>query len=163
MREKYLALVLGSEEMDLGDPFLLNAHHSLMGSVEKGMEYLDKKGFKRDGKPWDFSGKKNKKKQKEARVLLDKVLPAFATAYAYPGGKQSKNDYYQDEAMLSRVVDTLNYMNEKGWKPGFFIGLDYEELANAGHTGFGGSINNNITGYAKTLASPPSTIHSPDI
>ncbi|VGO22334.1 polysaccharide lyase family 8 super-sandwich domain-containing protein [Pontiella sulfatireligans] len=92
-----------------------------------------------------------KESQNELRKVFD-VLPLLAMSYRIEG---VDNPHYQSAETLKLATALLDLLNEKGFKPGFELGIDVDEAHTAmetlGFFGFGGTLYNQLDGYPATL------------
>ena len=146
---RYVNWMVGSGTLSKSDP-LAQAQHDEMLKVFAGVEeeFVNKGGVAGLGK---ISFARTKDKQPVARYVFDTLLPSLSMSYAYPGLADSPNPGYKKPETLATIIAVLDHMYASGWKRGVGTGFDFDELRKTGFTGFGGSINNNISGYSKTL------------
>jgi len=92
-----------------------------------------------------------KESQNELRRIFD-LLPLLAMGYRVEG---MDSPYYRNADTLKLVVTLLDLLHEKGFKPGFELGIDVEDaraaMESLGFFGFGGTLYNQLDGYPATL------------
>ena len=144
---RYVNWMVGSGTLSKSDP-LAEAQHDEMLKVFDGVEeeFVNKGGVAGLGKI-NFA----RNKQPVALYVFDTLLPSLSMSYAYPGLADSPNPGFKKPETLATIIAVLDHMYASGWKRGVDTGFDFDELRKTGFTGFGGSINNNISGYSKTL------------
>lgn len=146
---RYVNWTVGTGTLSKSDP-LVNIHHEGMLKVfnETEQAFIKQGGVQGLGK---ISFARTKDKQPVARYVFDTLLPSLSMSYAYPGLVDSPNPGYKKPETLATVIAILDHMHASGWKKGVETGFDFDELRQTGFTGFGGSMNNNISGYSKVL------------
>ena len=89
--------------------------------------------------------------QNELRGIFD-LLPSLAMGYRLEG---SDSPYYQNADTLNLAVALLDLLHEKGFKPGFELGIDVDEaraaMESLGFFSFGGTLYNQLDGYPVAL------------
>ncbi len=147
--QRYVNWTVGSGTLSKSDPLVRAQHDEMLkvfAEVEK--QFVSKGGVAGLGK---ISFDRTKDKQPVARYVFDTLLPSLSMSYAYPGLADSPNPGYKKPETLATIIAVLDHMYASGWKRGVDTGFDFDRLRKTGFTDFGGSINNNISGYSKTL------------
>ncbi|QQE11577.1 hypothetical protein JD969_19155 [Planctomycetota bacterium] len=149
LQDRLHALIVGTPQSLSSAPALKSQHQSIMSKIEKTLKDIKKLDFTDNSKILDVS--RTGSYQAEARYLLNEVLPTLSIAYKYPGLPGAKNPYYNNKQTLDKTLLLFDHLNVRGWKKGVDTGFDYKSFEATGFAGFGGSINNNIGGYSKSV------------
>lgn len=147
--QNYQVWIVGAGKLSKSDPLVAAQHQAMLETFADIEQKFDAKGGVVGLGKVSFA--RTKDKQPVARYVFDELLPALSMSYAYPGLVDDANPRYRDPALLAKAIDVLDFMHKGGWQKGVNTGFDFEALKRTGFTGFGGSMNNNISGYSKTL------------
>ena len=147
--QRYVNWTVGSGTLSESDPLVRIQHEQMLKVFqETEAEFIKQGGVQGLGK---ISFARTKDKQPVARYVFDTLLPSLSMYYAYPGLVDSPNPGYKNPQTLTTIIAVLDHMHGSGWKKGVDTGFNFDELRTTGFTGFGGSMNNNISGYSKAL------------
>ncbi|KEI72982.1 polysaccharide lyase family 8 super-sandwich domain-containing protein [Endozoicomonas elysicola] len=156
--QRYVSWTIGTKSLNKSDKIVYDYHNVMLNTFKEVTDGFTRKGGVDGLGDISFSSKKDK--QPVARYVFDTLLPALSMSYAYPGLHDSPNPGYKNENTLKMIISILDHMHTSGWKKGVDTGFDFDRLRETGDTGFGGSINNNITGYSKTLLLLRNELHA---
>ncbi|KEI72992.1 chondroitinase family polysaccharide lyase [Endozoicomonas elysicola] len=146
---RYVNWTVGTGTLSKSDPLARIQHETMLSTFNNIEEqFMEEGGVEGLGK---ISFDRTKDKQPVARYVFDTILPSLSMSYAYPGLMDSPNPRYRNPETVATIIAILDHMHAAGWKKGVDTGFDFDELRKTGFTGFGGSINNNISGYSKSL------------
>ena len=147
--QRYANWIVGSGTLSKSD-LLVREYHDEMLRVfaEVEQQFVSRGGVEGLGK---ITFARTKDKQPIARYVFNTLLPSLSMSYAYPGLADSPNPGYKKPETLATIIAILDHMHASSWQRGVDTGFDFDQLRKIGFTGFGGSINNNISGYSKSL------------
>jgi len=146
---RYYELLVGHHP-DYSNPVLNAAWETLLASVEEAHADAERILSRPSKGSYAIAGMP-KAAQNELRDIFD-ILPLLAMGYQVEG---IDSPYYQNAETFEVAVDLLNLLYEKGFKPGFELGIDVAEARNdmesLGFFGFGGTLYNQLDGYPVAL------------
>ncbi|MGI9392974.1 MAG: chondroitinase family polysaccharide lyase [Parvibaculales bacterium] len=143
VEERYQRWLTASPDIDYNQPEIARRYEAFLLWVEFAKNAYD--NLKRKNRAISFA---DRDLQREVRAIFSEILMPLSVGYHTKGSIEKPNPYYHNPEIEENIISIYKYLYSRGFKSGIKMRYRLGEYKSNGIPSFGGSMGNNVLGFA---------------